>query len=221
MRTEARTASVTNSTDSAPSGGVESNPLTIDANSRNLVPRYLVFAILASGGLIWDLWSKWSVFKWLNCPGQHPVWKGSVLGVPVDFELATTFNLGALWGMGQGQTWLFASLSIVAVGVIAYFLYSGQAVESWWLTVASSLLLAGTLGNLYDRLGLHGWKNADGPVYGVRDFLDFVFFNGGFHWATFNFADSYLVVGAIMLALQTFSTAQAETTVKACPSTCP
>ena len=59
-------------------------------------------------------------------------------------------------------------------------------------------------GNLYDRLGLHGWKDANGQIYGVRDFLDFVFFNGGFHWATFNFADSYLVTGAIMLVLHSF-----------------
>ena len=66
-------------------------------------------------------------------------------------------------------------------------------------------LLAGTLGNLFDRLGLHGLKDLRGEtVYAVRDFLDFWFFNDGFHWATFNFADMYLVVGACMLVLQSF-----------------
>ena len=163
-----------------------------------------MFALLSSSGFIWDLWSKWAVFDWLNVPGQFKVWNGPVLGIPINFELATTFNLGALWGLGQGQTWLFASLSILAIVVIAYFLWTGQAVESWWLTIASGLLLAGTMGNLYDRLGLHGWKDANGQIYGVRDFLDFVFFNGAFHWATFNFADSYLVTGAIMLVLHSF-----------------
>ena len=173
--------------------------------------RYALFAVLSIGGLFWDLWSKWAVFDWLKANNQHTVWKGIFLGIPIDFELATTFNHGALWGMGQGQTWLFASLSVLAIGVLVYFLWTGQAVESWWLTIVSGLLLAGTLGNLYDRLGLHGWKNDNGlQVYAVRDFLDFVFFNGGFHWATFNFADSYLVTGAIMLALHSFRTPQNE-----------
>ena len=81
------------------------------------------------------------------------------------------------------------------------------------------VLLAGTMGNLYDRLGLHGWKDAQGPVYAVRDFLDFVFFDGGFHWATFNFADSYLVTGAIMLILQSFWSPKVDVT-KELPSAC-
>ena len=204
MRTEARGTSLTNPplANSAVVGVGSESELKGSAKSQPL--RYALFAILTTSALAWDLWSKWYVFRWLNVPGDFAVWKGSVLGIPVDFQLATTFNLGALWGIGQGQTWLFASLSLIAVLVIAYFLWTGQAVESWWLTVVSGLLLAGTLGNLYDRLGLHGWKDAKGQIYGVRDFLDFVFFNGGFHWATFNFADSYLVTGAIMLVLHSF-----------------
>jgi signal peptidase II len=206
MRTEARGTSL-NETATGDTGLVDRDeshrkPPSAAAS----VARYGVFAVLAAGGLVWDLWSKWSVFKQLDCPGFRPVWKGSLLGIPVQFDLATTFNHGALWGMGQGQTWLFASLSVVAIAVIAYFVWSRQAVSSWWLTIASGLLLAGTLGNLYDRLGLHGWKDARGHVYAVRDFLDFVFFNGAFHWATFNFADMYLVTGAIMLVVQSFWT---------------
>ena len=156
--------------------------------------------------LYWDLWSKWAVFDWLKPPRQFQVWKGTFLGMSVDFQLATTFNPGALWGIGQNQTWLFATLSFFAVGAIGYFVWNRQAIASWWLTIASGLLLAGTLGNLYDRLGLHGWKNPNGTVvYAVRDFLDFVFF-GNFHWATFNFADTYLVTGAIMLVVYSFVT---------------
>jgi signal peptidase II len=121
---------------------------------------------------------------------------------------------GALWGIGQNQTWLFAALSFVAIVVIAYFLWSKQAIASWWLTIATGLLFAGTLGNLYDRLSLHGWKDEGSPVYAVRDFLDFVFFDGAFNWATFNFADVFLVTGAIMLVLQSFSGSRDETGAK-------
>jgi len=166
------------------------------------VLRYCAVGAIAILGLGWDLWTKHEVFAQLGYPGAHPVWKGQLLGVSIRFQFETTFNHGALWGMGQGQTALFASLSFVAIGAIAYFLWNRQAVASRWLTVVTGLLLAGTLGNLYDRLGLHGWKNGRGEaVHAVRDFLDFYFFNDSFHWATFNFADTYLVVGACMLVL--------------------
>lgn len=182
-------------------------------SSRNRGPfpvRLFVLALISVVGLAWDLWSKHQVFATLGCPGVLPgpgvlpVWKGQVLGVAIQFQLETTFNHGALWGMGQGQTWFFATLSFVAVGVITYFVWNGQVTASKWLTVATGLLLAGTLGNLFDRLGLHGYMDANGQViYAVRDFLDFWFF-GNFHWATFNFADTYLVVGAIMLVVHSF-----------------
>lgn len=169
--------------------------------------RYCAVAIIAVLGLGWDLWTKNEVFSQLGYRGTYPVWKGQLLGVSIRFQFETTFNHGALWGMGQGQTALFASLSFVAIGAIGYFLWNRQAVASRWLTVVTGLLLAGTLGNLYDRLGLHGWKNDRGEaVHAVRDFLDFYFFNDSFHWATFNFADTYLVVGACMLILHSLWT---------------
>lgn len=169
--------------------------------------RLCAVGVIAILGLGWDLWTKNEVFAQLGYPGAFPVWKGQVLGVSIRFQFETTFNHGALWGMGQGRTALFASLSFVAIGAIAYFLWNRQAVASRWLTVVTGLLLAGTLGNLHDRLGLHGWKDGRGnAVHAVRDFLDFYFFNDSFHWATFNFADTYLVVGACMLILHSLWT---------------
>ncbi len=196
-------ASISTPVQAVPSTGLSPNPGLPRA-------RLLVFAVIAGAGLAWDLWTKHQVFGALGCPqillpgpGVHPVWKGQVLGVAVQFQLETTFNHGALWGMGQGQTSLFAALSFVAAGVIGYFLWRGHVTASKWLTVATGLLLAGTLGNLFDRLGLHGCKDADGQaIYAVRDFLDWYF--GRFHWATFNFADTYLVTGAIMLVVHSF-----------------
>lgn len=211
MRTENRGISVVE-----PSGAARSlagTALRSSSTSKWSSLRLLVFASLATTGVSWDLWSKWAVFNWLKYPGQHPVYNGPFLGMSVEFDLATTFNHGALWGIGQNQTWLFATLSFFAIAAIGYFLWTRQATATWWLTVASSLLLAGTLGNLYDRLGLHGWKDDQGAVYAVRDFLNFVFFRA-FHWATFNFADVYLVTGAIMLMVQSFWTPLDDATVK-------
>ena len=59
------------------------------------------------------------------------------------------------------------------------------------LTVALGLIMAGALGNCYDRL-----------VFGhVRDFVHFHVDPIGFDCAIFNFADNMLVAGAVTLVL--------------------
>ena len=206
MRTEDRKVSVVERSINEPlHAGGESAATSANCTAPPTY-RYFLFALIASSGIGWDLWSKWAVFDWLKPQGQFPVWKGRLLGISIDFQLATTFNPGALWGIGQNQTWLFALLSVIAIGAIGYFVWTNHAVSSLWLTIVSGLLLAGAAGNLYDRLGMHGWKHQDGTVvYAVRDFLDFILF-GTFHWATFNFADTYLVTGAIMLVVYSFVT---------------
>lgn len=175
------------------------------------VSRYVVFTALAAAGLSWDLYSKSYVFNWLDCPAPGPwIWPNNwgwhKLSGIVQFQLHTNFNHGALWGMGQGMSLVFAGLSMIAAIGILYWLFIHKGAVSWWLTVALGLVMAGVLGNLYDRLGLHGWPDKDGrPIHAVRDFLHFWFFEGTpayFDWAIFNFADTYLVTGAIMLVIQ-------------------
>lgn len=151
----------------------------------------------------WDLYSKSAVFDRLGYPrGQGPVYQW--LGRLSTFQLYTSFNEGALWGVGQGLTWLFAALSVVAVMVIVYCLLKTLAGRSNWLTVALCLVLSGTLGNLYDRLGLYGYMNAETgqPYRAVRDFLLFTF--GNWPWPVFNFADVFLVTGTGMLVAYSF-----------------
>lgn len=213
MRTEARRARVLEAAMGStvltamvsPSEGGAVVSLPVSTRQVSWTFRRVVVGLIALSGLGWDLWTKQEVFAQLGYGGDYPVWKGQLLGVSIRFQLSTALNQGALWGIGQGKVWLFASLSFVALAAITFFLWNRQAVASRWLTTVTGLLLAGTLGNLYDRLGLHGLKAQDGaPIYAVRDFLDFFFFNDSFHWATFNFADTYLVVGGCMLALYSF-----------------
>ena len=202
MRTEARNVSLVEPVFSQSTNSVAEMSWLPTRLGRQPLVRYILFFCIAIVGLFVDLASKYYVFQMVGPENSKPVWKGSLLGIAIQFDLATTFNKGALWGIGQGKTWIFASLSIAAICVICYFLWTRHAVSSWWLTISSSFVLAGTLGNLYDRLGLHGWRSVGGgPVYAVRDFLDFIFADGGFHWATFNVADILLVTGAIMLII--------------------
>jgi signal peptidase II len=181
--------------------------------------RYWIYGSLAILGLAWDLASKEWVFRALGYPGVSDWdWR---LGNLVRFRLATHFNPGALWGVGQGWAGLFAALSLVAVVAILYVLFYLRHARSLWLTVALGFVTAGALGNLYDRLGWHGWRDDKGQIlHAVRDFLDFQFF-GVFNWAVFNFADSFLVTGAIMLVLQSLKSEQPAAKLDALPATSP
>jgi signal peptidase II len=161
--------------------------------------RYVAFFLIAACALGWDLFTKTWAFSTLGFPHHESDPLAWLWGENV-FKLMTSFNHGALWGMGQGYSWLFASMSIIAAGAIFYWLFRGAA-QSRWLTVALALIMAGTLGNLYDRLGLHDLRNLEGQVeHAVRDFLYIEVIN----WPIFNFADSYLVTGAIMLLIHSF-----------------
>ncbi len=164
--------------------------------------RYVCFFLLAGSGLTWDLFSKHAVFSHLGYPKVSSDWVIEWFGGWLKFQLTTTFNEGALWGFGQGHTWIFAILSAVAVVGVLYWLFVLGAANSWWLTLSLALIMAGTLGNLYDRLGLHGCIVNGTIKYAVRDFLLFTF--GDWNYPVFNFADVFLVTGALMLVVQSF-----------------
>ena len=167
--------------------------------------RYVCFFVLVTAGLTWDLVSKSWAFSSLGYPGGKSAWWVSYNGKNY-FRLHTNFNPGALFGIGQGHGYLFALGSIVAISWLIYWLFFRGGASSKWLTVAGGLITAGALGNLYDRLYLHGCVNpATGePILGVRDFLSVIIPVIDYGWPIFNFADAFLMVGAFMLFLQSF-----------------
>jgi signal peptidase II len=101
-------------------------------------------------------------------------------------------NYGALFGLGGGAkgaaNGLFAAVCLIAAGAIGFWITRPSAANDRWLCAALGLIIAGTLGNFYDRV-IFG---------GVRDFLHFYAIN----WPVFNIADCCLVVGAGILLVQ-------------------
>jgi len=169
----------------------------------NPVSRIVLYCLLTVVGAAADLISKEVIFRQLG------VYNGTewLLDGWLKCRLFTSLNPGALWGVGQGFALVFAAFSVVALLGIWYWLFWRHACHSAWLTTALALVSGGTIGNLYDRLGIHGLKDSNGEaILAVRDFLDFRF--GSFDWAVFNIADVCLVTGAIMLMLQSITMPQ-------------
>jgi signal peptidase II len=113
----------------------------------------------------------------------------------VDGFLSLTYvrNTGAAFSMlaGMSEAYrvpFFATVAIVAIVAIVYFVRSTPASEKTVL-VACGFVLGGAVGNLIDRL-----------LYGsVIDFVDVYY--GDWHWPAFNVADSFISIGVALLLL--------------------
>ncbi|MEK7449751.1 MAG: signal peptidase II [Planctomycetota bacterium] len=142
----------------------------------------LAFFIIALSGAVIDLISKSLVFKTLENKQVSDIIPG-VFG----FKLVT--NEGIIWGLFPGHNILFLAVSILAVPLIIIIFLLQPKIDRW-LTVSLGLIMAGTAGNLYDRLAHQA----------VRDFLDFYLIN----WPIFNLADAFITIGAIILLFSLF-----------------
>lgn len=103
--------------------------------------------------------------------------------IPGLLEFSYLENPAAAFGLFGNMIWLVVALSlVVAAGiVVALFLYKDHTIFS---RLASTLLLAGGLGNLVDRM-TRGY---------VVDFIHVMFFD-----YIFNVADCCVTIGAICL----------------------
>lgn len=108
------------------------------------------------------------------------------------FNLTLLFNRGAafsLFGQQSGQILVLSCISIIVIIAVSFWLLRGKYADKW-TAFALALLLGGAAGNLIDRVV---------NKY-VIDFLDFHI--GNWHYATFNLADSAIVVSIVMLILK-------------------
>jgi signal peptidase II len=102
-------------------------------------------------------------------------------------------NRGAAFSLFQGGTVIFLVVSVLSIGMVAYF-HSTMRDRSPWLHLVLGIVLGGTLGNFTDRLR-QGY---------VTDWLSVGF--GDTRWPTFNVADSSVVVGIGILVVYLFLT---------------
>ena len=96
-------------------------------------------------------------------------------------------NTGAAWGIFSGQTWWLVFVSIALIAVLFVFNHHVKGKNTFYC-IAFGFIIGGAVGNLIDRIWLKY----------VRDFI-FLDFMPNF--PIFNLADSFLCVGAIMMAI--------------------
>lgn len=108
-------------------------------------------------------------------------------------NLSLVHNTGAAFSFlrdaGGWQRWFFVALGAVVGTVVVIWLSRIERDRHWLLPCSLSLVLGGAAGNLVDRL-VHGY---------VVDFIDVYY--SGWHWPTFNVADSAISVGAVLLVI--------------------
>jgi signal peptidase II len=103
-------------------------------------------------------------------------------------HLTLVHNRGAAFGIFKNQVPLFIVASLIAITLIVVQLKKDRRASFSAYTLSLSLILAGALGNLTDRV-FFGY---------VIDFIDFRI------WPVFNIADSAITVGAILLTFAVF-----------------
>jgi signal peptidase II len=111
--------------------------------------------------------------------------------VPHVLSLRLRTNTGAVFGLGKGKQWFFELVSVVAVGMIAAYVWRHRS-GPWAQYLALGLICGGALGNLYDRVRFHA----------VRDMFWLFPSTGLWPWI-FNLADAALMVGVFLLLFVT------------------
>lgn len=181
----------------------DQNELTsIQNNSApTLAGRLKIFLAIGISGLLADLWTKSYLFAELGLPDETI---GVDWWVIEDFfGFQTAVNQGALFGMGQGGSSVFALFSVIAFIAILFWFIRGGAWNSLFLTICLGCITGGVLGNFYDRMGWwHGDEIHPDYAYGVRDFILFTYQD--YVWPNFNIADCLLVCGAFLLLVYSF-----------------
>ena len=144
------------------------------------------YGLLALALVVADQATKAVVARYVTLYESVPVIRGF-------FNITRVHNKGAIFGTFSqtGSPLVFALLtaaSLAALGFVVYYFFKTPATDGL-MKFALTLILAGAMGNQFDRL-----------VRGhVIDFLDFHI--GTAHWPFFNAADSCITIGACLMLL--------------------
>ncbi|NLW12588.1 MAG: signal peptidase II [Clostridiaceae bacterium] len=117
----------------------------------------------------------------------------SITVIPSFFHLINRRNTGAAWSFLADKDWgiyFLAAISALVTLVLIYIIFKTPYIK---LKVVLTILVAGSVGNLIDRV-FRGY---------VTDYLDFHF--GSYAFPTFNLADILIVCSTAVLCILLFT----------------
>lgn len=212
---------VVNTPAAAPAGATltRASQLENQLSSWRSARAWVALAVVTALGLVIDLWSKYWAFATLaGAPvvlRREEVLQATSLRllippheptvvVPDLLSLHLVLNPGSIFGIGAGKRWFFIALTPVAIGFAVWMFGAWTRARDLLGHAAAGLILAGGLGNLYDRLlygcvrdFLHPLPNAVLPMgwswpWGGRDVWPYVS----------NIADAFLLLGVAVFVVR-------------------
>ena len=132
-----------------------------------------------------------TIFFLIDISSKYIISKIVTLGNSIDIiknflRISYVKNTGAAFSLLDGNTLFVTIIGIVIIIMIIWYLYKNK-VNKMIDKIGYSLILGGSIGNLFDRV-----------CYGyVRDFIDIQI--GEYNYPIFNLADSFIVIGVILL----------------------
>ena len=159
------------------------------------IAAYKRLHILAFAILVADQVTKQIIERTIPFGSFYP--PDNLVVIPGFFNLVHVGNTGAAWSLFSGYPNALAALGIVALLLLYLFRNALQLKlpQSQW---SFGLIIGGILGNLIDRFRLGH----------VTDFLDF--HAAGWHFPSFNVADSAITVGVGLHILFSFRQSESE-----------
>ena len=141
-----------------------------------LIPIFIFFDQLSKKWILNNVFDSQRIIEINKYLNFVPVWnKGISFGMLSDFMNINFF--------------MIMIISCILLFLISWFLRT----KSRNLSLSLCFIISGAIGNLIDRLNHKA----------VVDFIDIHI--GNFHWPTFNFADSYITIGALIYIFTIFT----------------
>lgn len=179
---------------------------------------WAVLCSVALIGLVADLWSK--AYAFAHVAGlpvvidRQQVLSVNDLGyliprhepvVAIDrlLEFTLVLNPGAVFGIGAGQRWFFVVFTVIACMVAMLLFVRWTHARDWMAHAGFGLIIAGGIGNLYDRLVFACVRDFIHPFPGVRLPLGIAWPGGNNELWPYvsNIADALLIVGIVLLMI--------------------
>lgn len=149
--------------------------------------RFRLGIIVALVLLVLDQVSKWLVLAVVMDPPR-------VVEVTEFLNFVLVWNRGISFGLFDGHAgsmrWVLIAVALGITVALAVWL---RRVDRRFLAIVIGMIIGGAVGNVIDRLRFGA----------VVDFIDFHVF--GYHWYTFNIADSAISIGVALMLIDSLA----------------